>query len=170
MRSIWQKRAVAIAILMAWCGLHVTGNAADGTNGTLYVTWPPIEPDKAIAAWLIKTFVNPDARFVFVERGTAVTEGIPFDIPGADFVRDHRRCTSEAVIQSYKIEDAKAMGLANLSQRVEIAYWRASFSEEEAGLIYQIKDISASTTNDAKGLIQAIKLIENWPPPSGSDR
>lgn len=163
MRSSWQGRTVAMAILMAWCGLHVTGNAADGTNGTLYVTWPPIEPDKAIAAWLIKTFVNPDARFVFVERGISVSEGIPFDIPGSAYIRDQRRCTSEAIIQSFNIQDEKAGQLASLARRIEFAYWATSFTEEETYLINRIGNISSAATNYESALSRAFELIDKWP-------
>lgn len=160
--AIWSIVAFAI---MAWIGLAApsTSIAADDDLSGLYVTWPPIEPDKAIAAWLIKKHVAPDARFIFVKRGSPISQGIPFDVPGADFVRDHRRCTSEAVIQSYQIKNSKASQLASLARRIEIAYWAASFTEAETELIEKIGEISVTTTNYEAGLIQAIKLVNEWP-------
>ncbi len=163
MRTNQHARTLVAVALMTLSGYQTTGNAADGTNETLYVTWPPIEPDKAIAAWLIKTFVSPGARFVFVERGTAVTEGIPFDIPGSKFIRDQRRCTSEAIIGSFNIQDEKATRLAALARQIEIAYWAASFTEAENSLIIKIGATSAATTNYEDGLTQAIKLVDEWP-------
>lgn len=162
MRSIRHGRTVAIAILMAWYGFQVTGDAANGTNDNLYVTWPPVEPDKAIAAWLIIKYVAPDARFAFVERGTSISNGILFDVPGADYTRDHRRCTSEAVIHSYHIKDKKALDLANLARRAEIAFWADDFSAEENALINEIRDLSSATTNFIAGMKRAIELVDEW--------
>lgn len=162
MRSIRKGRMLALFALMTWCGFRGASNASDGTNGTLYVTWPPVEPDKAIAAWLIIKYVSPDAHFAFVERGTAVSKGIPFDIPGSKYIRDQRRCTSEAIIQSFNIPDEKANRLASLARRIEIAYWAASFTEAEAKLIADIEKSTAITTNSEAGLLQAIKLLDGW--------
>lgn len=162
MRSIRKGRMLALFALMTWCGFRGASNAADGTNGTLYVTWPPVEPDKAIAAWLIIKYVAPDARFAFVERGTSISNGILFDVPGAEYTRDHRRCTSEAVIHSYSIKDKKALSLANLARRVEIAFWADDFSAEENALINKIRDLSSATTNFNAGMKRAIELVDEW--------
>lgn len=164
MKKIVANLAFAVFAIIIWVGLASPSIAAEKDLNGPYVTWPPIEPDKAVAAWLIKKYVAPDARFVFVERGTSISQGIPFDVPGSKYVRDQHRCASETIIQSYRIQDDKASQLANLARRVEIAYWCASFTEAENTLIDNIRNVSAAVTNNESGLMQAVKLVDEWTP------
>ena len=163
MKKIRASQAFAVCAIMIWAGLAETSIAAEDNLNGPYTTWPPIEPDKAIAAWIIKKHVDPAARFVFVERGTAISQGIPFDVPGSKYIRDQRRCASEAIIQSFQVQDEKASQLASLARRIEIAFWAANFTAEEDALINEISEISATTTNYEEGLSQAIKLVDKWP-------
>lgn len=162
MRMIRPTQTALLTGILYWGGFLSLLRAGEAPGGTPYVTWPPIEPDKAIAAWLIKEYVNPQAQFVFLERGTAVSNGISFDIPGSEFARDPRRCTSESIIQAYGITNGMAVELAGLARRFEIAYWCASFSENENALINEIGDISTAETNHIVGLTQAIEAISLW--------
>lgn len=162
MRMTRPTQAALLTGILYWGGFLSLLRAGEAPGDTQYVTWPPIEPDKAIAAWLIKEYVNPQAQFVFLERGTAVSNGISFDIPGSEFARDPRRCTSESIIQAYGITNGMAVELAGLARRFEIAYWCASFSEDENALIKDIGGISTAETNHLVGLTRAIDAVGNW--------
>lgn len=145
----------------AWMSIFALPSLfAEDSPKSPYITWPPIEPDKTIAAWLIKMHVDTDARFVFAERGTTVSNGIPFDVPGSQYARDHRRCTSEAVIQLHDIQDEHALKLADLARRIEMAYWAAEFTTEETLIITKISHISSTTTNIETGFSEAMQLLD----------
>ena len=57
----------------------------------IYASWNTTEFDKCVAAWLIIKFIDKDAKFVLYPQGTEITEGLVFDIPGAEWSRKHRK-------------------------------------------------------------------------------
>jgi hypothetical protein len=76
-----------------------------------WVTRRNAKVDRVACPWLIKKFVDPDARFRFVGEEelleVAKTGAIPFDAPrlGDQVKLNHRgeRCTFEAIMEDYKL-------------------------------------------------------------------
>lgn len=75
-----------------------------------WVTRKNVKVDRVACPWLIKKFVDPDARFLFVAEEelleAAKMGAIPFDAPRLPQVKlNHRgkRCTFEAIIEDYKL-------------------------------------------------------------------
>ena len=90
-----------------------------------WVTRRNIKVDRVACPWLIKKFVDPDAKFLFVaeeELLEAAERGaIPFDAPRIPQIKlNHRgeRCTFEAIIEDYKLN---APGLERLALIVRAA-------------------------------------------------
>lgn len=90
-----------------------------------WVTRRNIKVDRVACPWLIKKFVDPDAKFLFVaedELLEAEKKGaIPFDAPRLPQIKlNHRgeRCTFEAIIEDYKLN---APGLERLALIVRAA-------------------------------------------------
>lgn len=135
------------------------------SDDDLYVTWPPLEPDKAIAAWLLRQYINTNAVFQFLEKGAAISSGISFDIPGSAYIRDHRMCTSEKVLAVHGIEDPIAHKLGILARKIEITQWYASYTDEEQALVDRLVHLStmdsALLTNNLSACFTA---IEAWSP------
>ena len=84
-------------------------NEQDAAKEHVYASWETMEFDKCVAAWLIVRFLDPEAEFVFFPKGTEITEGIVFDVPGADWSRKHRRCTSQCIWDSINKPDPAAL-------------------------------------------------------------
>jgi hypothetical protein len=64
------------------------------------------------SAWLIRRFVDPEADFAFVPRdaeATAVTEGTPFHLPGAEFAHRDGLCTFEAILERNWLDRDRAL-------------------------------------------------------------
>ena len=129
---------------------------------SVYVSWPPVEPDTCIAAWLIKSFVDTNAVFRFVPKGNPVENGIPFDIPGSRYVRDHKRSASEAVLELHHIDDHKARAAAALARKLELAFWNAAFTEEERPLVSRLRAILADPSSPDAALAEALNALGIW--------
>lgn len=72
----------------------------------LFVTRERIHVDRIATAWAIRRFVDPDARFSFVPRSSALpTEGVTFDMRGAEIGHRDGRCTLDALIDKYALDD-----------------------------------------------------------------
>ena len=91
-----------------------------------WITRKNIKVDRVACPWLIQHFVDRDAEFLFVEEtqllDVAQQEGaIPFDAPRLSAVKlNHRgeRCTFEAIIEDYKLNET---GLSLLALMVRAA-------------------------------------------------
>ena len=127
----------------------------------VFVSRLPLEPDKCISAWLIKKFVNTNATFQFIENESTVTNGILFDMPGAKYIRTHRQCASESVITYHSITNKKAIALAKLARKIEIAYWSASFSTEEQKFVDSLHIILASNKTPEQKCKESFQLAND---------
>jgi hypothetical protein len=107
----------------------------------LYVSWNTMEFDKCVSVWLITRFIDPNARFEFVPQGTDVTEGVAFDIPGADWSRKHRKCTSMCIAESIGLEDQVAKQIVEMAGKVELNFWQLENWPDAYECFNQVKEI-----------------------------
>ena len=74
----------------------------------LWVTAERPQVDRLASAWLVRRFVDADAEFSFVPRGTeaaAVTDGTPFHLSGAELAQRAGRSTFEAILVQHALAD-----------------------------------------------------------------
>jgi hypothetical protein len=91
-----------------------------------WITREHIKVDRVACPWLIRRFIDPQARFLFVEEGqllvTAARENaVAYDAPRLPEVKlNHRgqRCTFEAIVEDYHLQ---APGLERLALIVRAA-------------------------------------------------
>ena len=102
--------------------LLFSGNAISGDEH-LYSTWDVTEVDTCASAWLIKRFVDKEARFKFYPKGEIITEGIPFDTPDAEFRRYHNMSTFESILQKYKFDDPALIEIGRIIHDIEVNFW-----------------------------------------------
>jgi len=59
------------------------------------------------SAWLIRRFIDPDARFAFADDPASVPkDGVPFDMFGVELSHRGNRCTFETLQKEFGVEDA----------------------------------------------------------------
>jgi hypothetical protein len=81
--------------------------AAGEWTGRRWVTRKGVLVDRVACAWLILRFVDPQARFRFVESGGGAIAGdeIGFDIPGARFTHEDGACSFERMVLGLSLTD-----------------------------------------------------------------
>ena len=84
---------------------------------TRWVTRERPKIDRIACPWLIRRFLDPDAEILFVPTPevfvTAEREGaVAFDIPGAPLTHERERCSFDAFIAQFQLDDP---GLAVLA-------------------------------------------------------
>jgi hypothetical protein len=87
-----------------------------------WVTRERVKVDRVACPWLISKFVDPDAEFLFVAPDlvmeTARNEGAtPFDVAGVELGHHDGRCSFEAVVTKYGIEDPAVQLLGRRPRR-----------------------------------------------------
>jgi hypothetical protein len=93
-----------------------------------WITRKNVKVDRVACPWLIRRFIDSDAQFLFVDESAlldvAAREGaIPFDAPRLSTVKlNHRdeRCTFEAIIDDYKLNQPGLTPLALIVRAADI--------------------------------------------------
>src|SRR5207302_5718872 len=76
--------------------------------------------------WLIKKFVDRDAEFLFVPAGevseAAKREGaVPFDVSGVELGHHEGRCSFEAILTKYRLDDPALQLLGQIVHGADVA-------------------------------------------------
>ena len=84
-----------------------------------WVTREKARVDRIACPWLISRFIDPDPTFLFVPAGdvmaVAAREGaIPYDVPGVDLGHHGERCSFDAFVARYDLEDPALRALAEI--------------------------------------------------------
>lgn len=72
-----------------------------------WVTWENVGVDRIGCAWLIRRFIDPRAKFLFVPANAPnLPAGVePFDIPGTRYSHHGGHCSFHALLQGHKLDD-----------------------------------------------------------------
>ena len=143
-----------------------TGAQADALfelKGRTWVTRRGMFVDRIGSAWLIRRFIDPDARFKFVPaKGYAPEAGeLRFDMFEAEFTHEGDRCTFEVLLSRGGLE--RDPGLAAIGEIVhDIDMKDAKFARPEAeGIRVLLNGLCASTDNDEQRLERGAAIFED---------
>jgi hypothetical protein len=75
-----------------------------------WITREKVKVDRVACPWLIRRFIDPVAEFLFVPADQvmdrAAQEGAtPFDVPGVELGHHGGRCSFEAILDKYRLDD-----------------------------------------------------------------
>lgn len=94
--------------------------------------------DRVACPWLIKRFVDSEAEFLFVPpddvaRVAHESGAIPFDVEGVELSHEGPRCSFDAFIDKYKLQDPLLAQLARIVRGADTD--RLDTEPECAGLL-----------------------------------
>lgn len=81
-----------------------------------WVTWENVGVDRIGCAWLIRKFIDPKAKFLFVPKNsTELPKGAtPFDIPGVKYSHHHGHCSFHAFLREHVLKDPILQRIARI--------------------------------------------------------
>jgi hypothetical protein len=92
-----------------------------GFRGRTWATRRGVQIDRIASAWLIRRFIDPRARFRFVDpKERPLTGELRFDMPGGDFSHEGDRCTFETLIARAGLEDASLAEIAQIVHDIDL--------------------------------------------------
>jgi hypothetical protein len=131
----------------------------DAYVGRTWVTRPHPGIDRMGSAWLIRRFIDPQARFGFVDRPPASGNAIPFDMFGVEFTHHAEWCTFETLVHRFAIADAGVSRLASIVHDLDLK--DAKFGSPEAAAIGAMVDgFQALYPDDHALLDQGMTMFE----------
>jgi hypothetical protein len=91
-------------------GKRPRNRAPGGYKGRVWATRKDLWVDRLASAWLIKRFIDREARFAWVERPRERPKGsVGFDFDGAEFTHTGNRVTFEVLAASFGLDGDPAL-------------------------------------------------------------
>jgi len=128
--------------------------------GRAWVTRPRPGVDRMASAWLIKRFVDPQARIGFASREPVPPGAIPFDMFGVEFSHHGDRCTFETLCAAFGIQEPAVTRIAAIVHDLDVKDGR--FGAPEAATVGTvIEGFQLSVPDDDTLLAQGMTLFES---------
>ena len=137
--------------------------------------------DRIACPWLIGRFIDPQAEFLYVPAGEVEarakqTGAIPYDVPGVELSHVGERCSFDAFLLKYELDDPALQQLAIIVRGADTS--RLDLSPQSAGLYAISLGLSRVFTDDQAMLTQGRVMYDalyawcregqaethNWPP------
>lgn len=131
-------------------------------RGRTWVTRRGVQVDRIASAWLIRRFIDPRARFRFVDphADEARSGEIRFDMAGGEFTHEEDRCTFETLVRRCEVRDPAVGRIAQIVHDVDIK--DGKFGRPEArGVEQVIHGLVAATSDDRARLERGFALFDD---------
>src|SRR5213083_1390667 len=132
-----------------------------------WITRENVKVDRVACPWLIKRFVDPDAKFLFVPEGellaTAKRENAtPFDATRfAEVTLNHRgdRCTFEAILEDFHLSDPALQRWGRIVRAADVK-GQESIATEGLGLRAIAQGFAALGISDKERLVRQFPMYD----------
>jgi hypothetical protein len=116
--------------------------------GRVWVTRTGVHVDRIASAWLIRRFIDPEARFKFVPAKGYIPEPgeSRFDMFEAEFTHEGDNCTYEVLLGRAGLSDQALAAIGEIVHDIDLK--DGKFGREEASGIARLVDGIAATTED----------------------
>ena len=128
-------------------------------RGRLWATRARPHIDRLASAWLIRRFLDPDARFVFAPPTEFPPEAVPFDVMGAELGHQGEDCTFETLLKRSGLDDRRLAVLAEIVHEADLRDGRYERSETD-GIDLAVRGLAAAIKDDRELLAQAVVLFD----------
>lgn len=126
----------------------------------LWVTRPLPGVDRMSSAWLIRRFIDRDARFDFCADVQSAPDGsVPFDMFGGTFTHRGQHCTFETLCAHFGIDDPAVVRLAHVVHDIDLKD-NLYGAPEAPTVAAAIEGLQMACANDPALLEQGIGLFE----------
>jgi hypothetical protein len=128
----------------------------------VWVTRKNVHVDRIACAWLIRRFIDPDARFKFVPaQGYRALEGeVTFDMFEADFTHEGDACSFEVLVDRFGLRETGLGPIAEIVHDVDVK--DGKFARAEApGIAALIAGISLTEAEDEPRIALGSRVLES---------
>ena len=130
-------------------------------QGRLWITRPRPGVDRMASAWLIRLFIDRQARFGFAaDRESVPDHGVPFDMFGVEFSHQGDGCTFETLCSVFGIAEPALSMIAAIVHDLDLKYGRFG-SPEFSTVGALIEGLQLAYQNDEALLEQGMTLFDS---------
>ncbi len=134
----------------------------EGLRNRTWVTRQGVYADRIASAWLIRRFIDPEARFKLVSgKGYRPQEGeLRFDMFEAEFTHVGDKCTFEVLLERAGLDDSALRAIAEIIHDIDLKDDKFGRTEV-AGIRTLIDGIRASTSDDARRIERGTEVLND---------
>ena len=127
-----------------------------------WVTRQGVQVDRIASAWLIRRFIDPDARFKFVPgTGYAAQPGdLRFDMFEGEFTHRGERCTFEVLLAESGLDDPALGAIAEIIHDIDLKDGKYG-RDEAAGIRTLISGIASAHNDDIQRLQRGAAVFDD---------
>jgi hypothetical protein len=133
--------------------------ARDAYVACLWVTRPRPGIDRMGSAWLIKRFIDREARFGFVDQPPTTGDAVPFDMFGVEFTHRGDWCTFETLAHTFGVTDPAVDRLAGIVHDLDLKDGRFG-ALEAAAVGALVEGLQAVYADDHMLLEEGMTMFE----------
>jgi hypothetical protein len=89
-------------------------------QGRTWLTRSRPEIDRVASAWLIKTFIDPKAKFVFAPKPDAYPDAVPYDMLTGEFTHHGEDCTFETLCKRFALKDRPLQKISEMVHQADL--------------------------------------------------
>ncbi|WP_313806964.1 chromate resistance protein ChrB domain-containing protein [Sphingobium sp.] len=133
-------------------------------TGRIWITRSGVHVDRIACAWLIRRFIDPEARFKFVDsRNHEPAEGeLRFDMVDAEFTHEGDRCSFETLLLRAGLTDDPALvAIGEIIHELDIGDGRFA-RPETPGVGAMLSGVCASTDDDLQRIASASEALNQF--------
>jgi hypothetical protein len=123
--------------------------APEDLTGKIWVTRSGVHIDRIACAWLIRGFIDPQARFKFVSAKDypAHPGELRFDMFKGEFTHEGDKCSFEVLLERAGLQDPALRAIADIVHDIDLKDGKFG-REETSGIAHVIAGICASQKDD----------------------
>jgi hypothetical protein len=130
-------------------------------RGRTWVTRAGVQVDRIASAWLIRKFIDPDARFRFTRGEEAIADGeLRFDMFEAEFTHEGDQCTFEVLLRRFGLTDRALQRMGEIVHDIDLKDGRFA-REEAAGIGQLIAGVAMRHADDEARLRDGAALFDS---------
>jgi hypothetical protein len=130
-------------------------------QGRVWITRPRPGVDRMASAWLIRRFIDQEARFGFAaDRESVPDQGVPFDMFGVEFSHQGEGCTFETLCSVFGVSGPAISRIAAIVHDLDLKDGR--FGAPECSTVAAMIDgLQLAYQNDEALLEQGMTLFDS---------
>ncbi|MBA3393939.1 MAG: chromate resistance protein [Deltaproteobacteria bacterium] len=131
-------------------------------RGSTWITRKGIHVDRMASAWLIRCFIDPDARFQFVDAKRYRHEPgeLRFDMFEAEYTHEGDRCSFEVLVERFGLDDVSLIPLAEIVHDIDLKDGKFG-RPETGGIASLVAGIAMAHAEDESRLARASAVFDD---------
>ncbi len=133
-----------------------------GLSGKIWVTRKNVHVDRIASAWLIKRWIDENAKFKFTPTKNYQRQEneFRFDMFEAEFTHEGDQCTFEVLLARAGIDDMALRKIGEIIHDIDLK--DAKFNHDETlGIEHLLAGLAANVDTDEERLIQGSAIFDN---------